>query len=186
MVGNKPNFNDYDVLRAFLYLEGREGRQELCERLGLGEGTVRTILDILKRKGVIKPTNKGHIFTDKGIALRKRIFSRIIPPVEVKLHIYKEYKRVALIYDAGKKVDIGYTLRDIAVRNGADGAIILRYDKDSGLTLGYDTGYSFEYLEDKFEFKHNNLLIITFAKELRDAENAALAIVESLEKKAFI
>lgn len=186
MVGNKPNFNDYDVLRALLYLEGREGRQELCDRLELGEGTVRTILDILKKKGLTKSTNKGHIFTEKGIALRKKIFSRIIPPVEVKLHFYKEFKRVAVIYNAEKKLKIDYSLRDVAVRNNAEGAIILRYEKGKGLVMDQDTGYTFEYLEERFKFKNNDLLIITFAKELRDAENSALAVVERLEGKEFI
>lgn len=180
MVGNIPNFNETDLLRAFMLLDEKEGRQELCQRLGLGEGTVRSILDILKEKGLIKSTNKGHVFTDKGSLLRKKISSKISTPKEVKLHFYKEYKRVGLVYKSGEKVNIDYTLRDHAVKNGAEGAIILRYDQKKGLCLDYDAGYSFEYLEDKFELKQDNLLIITFAKNLRDAENAALAVAEKI------
>ncbi|PIN87052.1 hypothetical protein COV19_01665 [Candidatus Woesearchaeota archaeon CG10_big_fil_rev_8_21_14_0_10_44_13] len=186
MVGNKPNFNDLDVVRALLYLEGREGRQELCARLDLGEGTVRTILGILKKKGLIRSTNKGHVFTEKGIALRKNIFERIIPPVEVKLHIYREYKRVAVLYSSGRRLKTDYTLRDTAVKNGAEGAIILRYEMGKGLVMDHDAGYSFEYLEDKFKFNENDLLIITFANALRDAENSALAVAERIEGRSFV
>ena len=50
MVGNTPNFSKYDVLRCFLRLEKEIGRQELAKELSLGEGTIRSILDILKKR----------------------------------------------------------------------------------------------------------------------------------------
>ncbi|MFO8015658.1 MAG: DUF4443 domain-containing protein [Candidatus Woesearchaeota archaeon] len=186
MVGNKPNFTDMDILRAFILMEERMGRQDLCARLGLGEGTVRTILESLKEKSLIGSTNKGHVFTQKGLDARKEIFSRISAPQEVKLHFYRQYKRVALVCRPGRKLSTGYALRDHAVRNGAEGAIILRYEKGKGLVLDQDVGYTFEYLEDRFELGHNDLLIITFAGSLRDAENSALAVAEKIEGKRFV
>lgn len=183
MVGNKPNFNDKDTLRAFILMEEKMGRQELCARLSLGEGTVRTILDSLKEKGLIESTNKGHVFTQKGLRARKRIFSRISAPKEVKLHFYRQHRRVALVYRAARKLSTGYELRDHAVRNGAEGAIILRHEKGKGLVIDQDVGYTFEYLEDRFRLSHNDILIITFADNLRDAENSALAVAEKIGGK---
>lgn len=186
MVGNNPNFNELDIVRAFILMDEKIGRQEMCAKLDLGEGTVRTILDILKDKGLIRSTNKGHTFTDKGASLKRRTLEKITPPREVKLHLYKEYRRIAIVYRTGRKIKIDYTLRDCAVKNGAEGAIILRYEKGKGLCMDYDSGYSFEYLEDKFDFNDKDLLIITFAKNLRVAENSALAVVEKIEDKALV
>lgn len=180
MVGNLPNYNELDVLRAFILLEERMSRQDLAKRLELGEGTIRTILEILKKKGLIRSTNKGNVFTEKGSRARQKILEKISVPKETKLHLYNQYRRVAVVYKAGRKIKIDYTLRDFAVKAGAEGAIILRYEGGRGLTLDYDAGYSFEYLEDKFDFRNNDILIITFANALRDAENSALSVAVKL------
>lgn len=185
MVGNLPNYNEMDILRAFIFLEERMSRQDLARKLELGEGTIRTILDILKKKGLIRSTNKGHTFTEKGSRARHRIFGKISMPKEVKLHLYDQYRRVGIVYRAGRKIKMDYTLRDFAVKAGAEGAIILRYEKGRGLSLDYDAGYSFEYLEDKFDFKDNDILIITFAKTAREAENAGLSVITSLGRPLF-
>ena len=59
MVGNIPNFTKIDLLRCFVRLNKNIGRKELSKELGLGEGTVRTILNILKSKKLLDSTKKG-------------------------------------------------------------------------------------------------------------------------------
>ena len=48
MVGNLSNFMRIDVLRCLLKIEKPISRLKLSEILELGEGTIRSILDILK------------------------------------------------------------------------------------------------------------------------------------------
>ena len=46
MVGNLPNFTKLDVLRCLFRIEKPLSRSALSESLELGEGTIRSILDI--------------------------------------------------------------------------------------------------------------------------------------------
>ena len=75
MVGNIPNFTKIDVLRCFLRLKKNTGRQELARDIGLGEGTIRTILNILKSKQLLDSTKKGHFLSKKGTDVLNQIFT---------------------------------------------------------------------------------------------------------------
>ena len=66
MVGNIPNFTKIDALRCFLRFNKNIGRQDLAKDLELGEGTVRTILEILKAKKLLDSTKRGHFLSKKG------------------------------------------------------------------------------------------------------------------------
>ena len=53
MVGNIPNFTKMDILRCFLRFNKNIGRKDIARELELEEGTVRTILKILKSKRLL-------------------------------------------------------------------------------------------------------------------------------------
>ena len=73
MVGNIPNFNDVDILRCFLKIDKDISRIDLVKKLQLGEGTIRTILNILKNNNLITSTQKGHSFNEKGVKILNNI-----------------------------------------------------------------------------------------------------------------
>ena len=66
MVGNKPNYTKFDVLRCFFRIGEGISRHNLAKSLELGEGTIRTILGILKNKKLIESTKKGHFLSSRG------------------------------------------------------------------------------------------------------------------------
>src|SRR3989338_8734605 len=72
-----------------------------------------------------------------------------------------------------------YKLRDIAVKSGADGAIILKF-KDKLYAIESEHEQDYKELERYFDFKNGDVLIIAFSNEKRHAENGALAIVTEL------
>ncbi len=181
MVGNIPNYSKIDVLRCFLEIKENISRKDLVKRLGLGEGTVRTILNLLKKKKIISSTRQGHSLSDKGNKLLKKINSIIeIKKIDSDV-IYHNKKKVGVLVKGRKKGKIDYRLRDIAVKNKADGAVIFVFDKRLYLP-NVDYTSRFSDLEKEFNFKKGNLLIISFANNYKNAESGALAIAVNICK----
>ena len=183
MVGNTPNFTKIDVLRCFLRFNKNIGRQELARELELGEGTVRTILEALKSKEFLDSTKKGHFLSTKGRKMLLEIYDSIIIPKELSAkNIYPNSKKIGVLLRNVLSLKELHRLRDIAVKNGADGAIILRFEKKLyAPQSGYEQSY--EELEKNFDFKNNDALIIAFSNKKRYAENGALAIAIELNEK---
>jgi len=77
MVGNLANFTKMDLLRCLLRIEKPVSRSFLSKSLELGEGTIRSILDILKEKGYLQSNNTGHYLSEKGKTIVKKIKDRI-------------------------------------------------------------------------------------------------------------
>ncbi|MBI1934986.1 hypothetical protein HYS31_00960 [Candidatus Woesearchaeota archaeon] len=188
MVGNIPNFTKIDVLRCFLRLEKNMGRQELARELELGEGTVRTILEELKSKNLLDSTKKGHFLSRKGQDALKKMLDAISHPKLLEAeNLYPEYRKIGVLVKKASNIQGLYKLRDIAVRNGADGAIILKFD---GRLYAPESDFEQDYkeIEGQFDFKDNDTLIIAFSNARRQAENGALSIAIELssELKSFI
>jgi len=188
MVGNIPNFTKIDVLRCFLRLDNNRSRQRLAKELELGEGTVRTILKALKSKKLLNSTKRGHFLSKKGYELMAIICKVIDAPKIVTLQdIYPEFKKTGvLVKDASSLKEI-YRFRDIAVKNGAEGALILRF---TSRLFAPESDYEYDYkeIEKQFRLHENDVLILSFSKNNRSAENGALAAAIELSNslKKFI
>jgi len=180
MVGNLPNYTKFDVIRCFLNLDSKVSRQELSKRLELGEGTVRTILDILKSRGLIISNNQGHLLTQKGIKLLAKIKS-ILEIKEVKLKLYPRLKSIALLTDSYKK--ISYEQRDLAVKYGAEGAIITQVKNKKLIVPDKSVISDFLMLEKEFALEEGNVMILAFSNTSRTSENAALIIASDMNKE---
>ncbi|MBS3101473.1 hypothetical protein J4204_05035 [Candidatus Woesearchaeota archaeon] len=188
MVGNIPNFTKIDILRCFLKFSKNTGRQELARELELGEGTVRTILKSLKSKKLLEQTKKGHFLSRKGADALQHIYGCISAPKSIAMHkIYPDSKKVGVMIRNAPNLEELYRLRDIAVKNGADGAIILKFE---GRLYAPEYEYEQDYkeLERNFDLKNGDVLVISFSHEKRSAENGALAIAVDLngDLKKFI
>ena len=188
MVGNIPNYNRVDILRCFLKLSWGIGRQELAKELALGEGTVRTILGILKSKKLISSNKKGHFLSKKGSDMLYEIMLSVSMPKAVTAKtLYPEYKKVGVHIKNAPALKEIYKLRDIAVKNGAEVALILKfqnrlYAPEAGIEQ------DFEKLEEHFDLRNGDVLIIGFSDNKRYAENGALSIAVELSSvlKKFI
>ena len=188
MVGNKPNFSKVDVMRCFLYLGTFigtcKGRSTLARDLELGEGTISTILAALKAKSLLKSSQQGHALSKKGKLILNKINQHISDYKKVHFDkIYPGFKKFGVVLKYNKNLKNTYRLRDLAVKNGAEGALILMFNKKL-YAPELDTGYKVHYneLEDMFKFEKGNILILTFAESYRDTENGAFSIANELIK----
>ncbi|MBU0666048.1 MAG: DUF4443 domain-containing protein [Nanoarchaeota archaeon] len=188
MVGNKTNYNEQDVIRAFLLItETPVARINLVNELELGEGTIKTILQLIKQKELIKSTNKGHILTKKGSLKKKKILEEIDGPKMLGLKEYKGMKNCGLLVRNSKTTKITLDLRDEAIRTGAYSAIIFKYESELKIPF-LEWNYKKENLKDyeqlirSFNLKKGDLLIVTFAKEKRICENASLSVMKRIKK----
>lgn len=177
MVGNLSNYRETDVLRV-LFSIGKEpmSRLELCGKLELGEGTMRTILDILKNKKLISSERKGHFLSEEGIKKISEIRENIEGPIRIKYNeLHPKLKKVAvLVKKWGKK--ISFIDRDTAIKNGAEAALLFRFDKNLFLPQAEQDIINTKQLKDLFEYQKNDVLIITFAHSYKVAENSAFAV----------
>ena len=180
MVGNTPNYTLMDILRCFLRLSRNIGRLELAKELELGEGTIRTILGILKSKQLLSSTKKGHFLSKKG----RGIFDNIIQSISVHKAftaktIYPEYKKIGVHIKNAPALKEIYKLRDIAVKNGAEVALILKFE-DRLYAPEAGIRQDFGKLEEQFDLRNGDILIVGFSNNKRYAENGALSIAVEL------
>ena len=189
MVGNIPSYVKTDIIRAFLLIKENISRNELVSKLSLGEGTVRTILNILKEKKLICSTKQGHSLTGKGnLFLKKTEAITLIKSANLDDFYPKLRKILILLKKPDKTVKISFQQRDIAVKQGADGAVILKFDNklyipDADINFKENYKKAYNKILKCFDFKKGDILIICFAGSLRNAENGALAIALSMSKE---
>ncbi|MGM5485201.1 MAG: DUF4443 domain-containing protein [Nanobdellota archaeon] len=178
MVDNPTNLHSLDRLRVLLRLSTRKSRSTLSEETGIGEGILRSILDDLKEKGLTISSRAGHVLSDKGKKTMKKIERRISLPRKVDLKaFYPEQEKTAIRIKQpeGKKDFV--TLRDEAVKNGGEGAMI--FECRERLYLPGHEG-RFPSLEEEFDLKRGDLLIIAFAHQQGQSEKAALSVTDKL------
>ena len=181
MVGNLKNYTKIDILRCFLRIEKPISRLELSKILELGEGTVKSILDILKENGFLDSNKNGHYLSGKGNSLISKIKNDIVIKEADLTNIFPKQKKIAVQVKNPKHVERAYILRDIAVKNGAEGAIIIRYGEDKKLKI-FDSEYKedFSEIESKFDLDYGNIVIVAYADSYRLAEHGALAVAVEL------
>jgi len=117
-----------DVLNTFLNLEKPMSRAELVARTGLGEGSMRSILNILKAKGLIQSSKRGHWATKRGLSLLREL-QRQLDILEPRSLKFPKSREILCFHIRGPVNQVpSYLLRDIAVRWGATGALIFRFN----------------------------------------------------------
>jgi len=175
MVGNLASFRKLDIIRCLLRIEKPISRANLSKMLSLGEGTIRSILDILKENDLLASNKQGHSLSAKGKLILKKIKTYIdIDKVNLN-NMFKNKKKIIIHINHPNKIEKAYELRDIALKNGADGALILKYD--NGLKL-YDSEIDsdFKEIEDKFNLEKDSIVVMAYADSYNLAEHGALAV----------
>jgi DNA-binding transcriptional regulator LsrR (DeoR family) len=124
--GPRPLFTQLDLARA-IEIIGTEhiGRNKLSEKLGLGEGTTRTLIDRLLDARLIEISRSGCELTRTGHSILNELNRRLgtrttVPRSSVTVGTYNFG---ILVKGAANMVKSGIEQRDAAVRAGADGAV---------------------------------------------------------------
>lgn len=84
MPGPQPNYTLAQVLFIVTILaKEKTGRKQLCTKLSCGEGTIRTILKMLKSHELILSSNSGTTLSEKGFNLFKEMQQYYSGPFEI-------------------------------------------------------------------------------------------------------
>jgi len=173
----ETNFDGIDILRVLFMMSDRPvSRSEITEKLCIGEGSVRTILDTLKEKRLLDSTQKGHMLSDAGNNLIKKIKAIIDLPKEITIaSIYPELNKYSLLLRKHDKREINYKVRDVAVKEGSEGAMIFEYD-ESLILPGVQTKLKFKEIEEQYDLKKGDIVVVSLAKDIETGTRSALAV----------
>jgi len=189
MKGPAPRFTNLHVWKTIyeIFKAGRIGRQKLARKVGVGEGTLRTILAFLKTRNFIIIKQAGIRLTEKSFSFLDKCGLQITRLQTSEITVGK-HNCAVLLRNAAHKIRLGIEQRDEAIKAGASGAttIICRNKK----LVFPATNYSLEIKEPKFaELIHsklmpedNDVIIIGSANSLKMAEEGALAAALELVK----
>lgn len=166
---------------AALYRIGQDGigRRRLADWLGLSESKTRTMLDHLRDAGLIG-VDETLALTDEGWETVEDIPVRLGGIDDLDLAYLADDSRTTIALVAGTPADDEIAIRDEAVRGGATGLTLLRYDDGFGFPDAQDPD-SEQYrtdlarLDDRFgdDASDGDTLLIVFAPE-KDRARAGL------------
>jgi len=172
----------------------RISRAVLMDELGLGEGSIKTLVKHLKMNNLIENSNAGMWLTNKG----KSIYSKLhgVIPSEMNLSACSitvgKFNYAVLVKNHGRNIGMGIEQRDAAIKIGAVGATTLIFEKGKFLmpdrnqvALRKDQKIH-DALMGKLKPEDNDVVIIGSADDRNTAEmaakNAALQTVAEHEK----
>jgi predicted transcriptional regulator len=162
------SFNMVHVFKALQLVKSRGhiSRDLLSKELGLGEGSIRTLMRHLQMNNMIKATNAGTTMTQKGEALLLELLSSI--PTEMNLPkcsiALGKFNYVVLLKQHSHAIKSGVEQRDAAIKIGAKGATTLLF-KQNKFVMPSNTNYDSLQKEPKI----SKLLIKTLNPEEGDA-----------------
>ncbi len=180
------NVANFYALEA-IYLLGKKpiSRRKLMHELGLSESKTRTLLLHLQKIKYIRPGTKGYGLTEKGMrgALRLQEIIKDMKSIDLG-NLIDSRKGFAL---HAKKLGGGmrtYEIRDIAIKAGAEGALVL---KASGGGLKFVDSATREYeqklhsIEGQLKgLRNNDTVIVSFARNAENAKAGLWNIIENL------
>lgn len=189
MKGPAPRFTNLHVWKTIYSIAENKiiSRKKLTKKVGVGEGSIRTILSNLKKSNFIKITQTGVSLTEKGKKFLNRFALQTSQLPQTKLTVAR-YNFGVLIRKKVHKISSGIEQRDTAIKAGAVGATTIIY-KDKKLVFPV-ARYSLETkepvlansLHSKFMPEDNDVIIIGSANSLKMAEEGALAAALELIK----
>jgi hypothetical protein len=189
--GPTPSFTELDLAKA-IEIIGREriGRFGLSERLGLGEGATRTLIDRLLEARLVKISKRGCELTDRGLTVMKHLSAKLGPKARVSRSpiTVGPYDYGILVRNAANKVSSGIEQRDAAVRTGANGAVTLVIRNGQLLMPSADDSKMrqspgvAERLIENFQPGENDVIVIAGGDTERVAEDGAWAAAWTLLK----
>ncbi|MFQ5940252.1 MAG: DUF4443 domain-containing protein [Nitrososphaerales archaeon] len=125
------SFNTAHVLKSLQLLQKNEyvSRAFLVKALGLGEGSVKTLIKHLKANKIIETRKAGCCLTSKGKKLSTNLHSALPAEAEIPLNSITmgSYNHAVLLRDYAFAVTSGIEQRDAVVKFGGVGATTLLF-----------------------------------------------------------
>ena len=140
------SFNMVHVFKTLQLIKSRGhiSRDILSKELGLGDGSIRTLMRHLQMNNMIKATNAGTRMTNRGEALLSELLLSI--PAEMSLPrcsiALGKFNYVVLLKRHSHAIKSGIEQRDAAIKIGAKGATTLLFKQNKFMmpsNTNYDT-----------------------------------------------
>ncbi len=184
MVGADPSFTQAHIVRTLFILdESMMGRKKLVKVLGLGEGSVRTIIKRLTKDGLIDSSKKGHFLTTEGKRWINSIQDRFTRPYSVESDLVEGFKSLIVVHNAVGRLGSIVSYRDVAVKAGALGALILKNDGGKLVFPSAEDdlkGFEGEIDTGRLKLTGDDVIVIVFANTYEIAESGAVSIALDL------
>ncbi len=119
-------FTDANVYWALHTLSSgkRMGRKRLADEIGVGEGSMRRILETLREWEMIQIKQSGITITRSGLGFLSEIPLKVID-VDLGDSIVGDYSQSVLVFNVADKIQNGMQQRDAGIRVGATGCTTL-------------------------------------------------------------
>ena len=131
----------FDLAHVFKAMQLMQEKKKISRsisirELGLGEGSVKTLVKHLKMNGLIENSNAGMWLTNKGMVMYLKLHSVIpaetdIPKCSIALG---KFNHAVLVRGLAYNVKTGIEQRDAAIKSGAIGATTLVF-REGKLTM---------------------------------------------------
>lgn len=176
--GPIPKFRDYHIWKTLYCLNESSpiGRKKLASMLNIGEGSTRTILNLLQDNGLIVINKNGVMMTPEGRTCWNSAYMEMQTIDMGELTIGKA-DCVIRIPNMASKVKYGCEERDNAIKAGAIGATTLICSEGTIIFPGseYRVDPKIESkIKERFIIKNDDVIIIGTADEYKSAEVGAV------------
>lgn len=187
-VGPSATFSVLHLIQAIeLIAKEQIGRNKLAEKLGVGEGAVRTLIGRLIAADLISTSKTGCKLTKKGLSLWKE-YTSILRKIQIEENelTHADHNSAILVRNRGHKIKSGMEQRDAAIIVGARNAttILLKNGKLKIPSVSDDVAEDFpEAAKQIIKFlepEENDVVIIAGGDSPIKAEYGALAAAWTL------
>ena len=182
--GPSTTFSEAHIFFAMeLIAEKPIGRNKLAEKLDVGEGAIRTIVNHLKDANLITTSKTGCTLTAKGSSVWKKLRETFPNSGEIaKTELTNAaYNYAFLVKNSADKVKSGIEQRDTAIAAGAKRAVII-VSKGGNLiiesvsnSIDKDFPQATSQILKVVQPKDNDVIVIAGAEALQKAKQAAFA-----------
>jgi predicted transcriptional regulator len=182
--GPSTTFSAAHIFYALeLVAEKPIGRNKLAEKLNVGDGAVRTIINHLKDADLIVTSKAGCTLTAKGLSIWKKFEGFFQTRVEIEKTelTTAEHNYAFLVKNSGHKVKSGIEQRDAAIVAGAKRAVVI-VSKSGHLiieSVSNDIAKDFPKATNQIlrviQPEDNDVIVIAGAVVLQKAKRAAFA-----------
>jgi predicted transcriptional regulator len=193
--GPSTTFSMFHIFFAIeLLAEKSIGRNKLAQKMGVGEGAIRTIISRLKDAQLIVTAKEGCRLTEKGMQTWKKFEGLFPARVEIEKNelTHSECNYAFLVKNSGHKIGSGIEQRDAAIMGGAKRAIAIVSKKGHLVIDSVSSSIEKEFPEAAAKIlrnlkpEDNDVIIIagsdTLVKAKRGAFAAAWVLIGDGEK----
>ena len=176
--GPIPKFGDYHIWKTLSCLSNSDpvGRKKLATLLDIGEGSTRTILNLLQEDGLIAINKNGVTLTQAGKDCWKSVFMDV-SSIEANELTIGDSDCAVRIPGMALSVKYGCEERDSAIKAGATGATtLICYN---GVLIFPGSDYPVDnkidkLIRERFELKDDDVVIMGTGTSSKKAEIGAV------------